>query len=195
MNHLRLRSLALMLPMLATSCAVHSLVTPLPQNSRIKASATALHEICQSGADGDWLVVRQYHATDNFVATVRNCPFSHAAVLLLREQAVIESTASGVHQTPLTEFIDRSHRILLIRPKWAETTTQPAVVAKAKSLCGKPYDFLGLVGLDVPDRYYCSELVMALYQPQQTKMDRIPHPVAPDQLYYYGKILYDTGSL
>lgn len=181
--------------LLACSCAVHPVETPPGPALRIKLTNEAQSAILKTGAAGDWLVVRKYHATDNFIATVRNAPFSHAAVLDPARKMVIESEASGVHATPLMDFLSSCHRVMLVRPKWSTTETRQAALAKAESVVGKPYDLLGLAALDIPDRYYCSELAMIIYRPWLTQQDIIPSPIAPDQLYYFGRVLYDSGAL
>ncbi|MBK9796317.1 MAG: hypothetical protein IPP58_07440 [Holophagaceae bacterium] len=46
---------------------------------------------------------------------------------------------------------------MLLRPQWATTPERQKVVAeKALVPVGRPADFTGLVGLNVPDRYYGS---------------------------------------
>jgi len=189
-------AVALLIPFLLPSCAaVHCRECPPEAGTKATMNRAALEAIQQLGSDGDWLVVRKYHHTDNFIATVRNAPLSHAAVLDLKNQRVVEATAMGTHVTPLAELIADSHRLLLIRPKWANPANREAAVERATALVGKKYDFLGLLGGNVKDRYYCSELALTIYQPFQKRDDIIPHPVAPDQLYFYGRILYDTGAL
>ena len=43
--------------------------------------AEAKQLLRELGRDGDWLVIRGYHASDNLVSSLTNLPFSHAAVL------------------------------------------------------------------------------------------------------------------
>jgi hypothetical protein len=154
-----------------------------------------LEEVRRLGFDGDWLVVRGYHLSDNLVASLTNKPFSHAAVLDLANDRVIEAESVGVHFTPLADFVAKSHRVILVRPVWSNDTTREIAVAKARSVVGRPYDFLGLVGIDVPDRYYCSGLAVEIYRPYIREGDLVPHPVEPGQLHYWGRILYDSGAI
>ena len=85
-------------------------------------------------------------------------------------------------------------RLLLVRPVWADATSSIAALEKARRLVGRPYDFLGLIGVDVPDRYYCSELTLEIYRPFVRPGDVIPRPVEPGQLTYWGRVLYDSGA-
>jgi hypothetical protein len=139
-------------------------------------------------------VVRKYKVTDDLVAGIRGAPFSHAALLDRSQWRVIESDgAHGVATTPLAQFIHDSHRILLIRPKWSVGGEGAAAVARAAGWLGLGYDFLGLLGFDVPRRFYCSELAVVAYPASKRENPPLPRPVAPDQLCFYGRILRDTG--
>jgi hypothetical protein len=178
-----------------TGCAIHPVETPLTEANRQTQDRVVLKEIRRFGADGDWLVVRQYHSTDNLVSTVRNAPLSHAAVLDLSTDSVLEATAKGVHRTSLTEFVARSHRVQLLRPQWSTPANRQAALARGTSSIGKGYDFTGLAGWNHPDRLYCSELAVEIYTPWRTGGPPIPRPVAPDQLYHYARILYDSGPV
>jgi hypothetical protein len=189
-----LRLLPALFAAVLVSCAVHTKECPPDAVSRACLNESALQAILKQGADGDWLVVRQYHKTDNFIATVRNSPLSHAAVLDLKNRRVIQANSEGTHVTALTDFIAGCHRILLIRPKWSSPANRKAALAEAEALIGRKYDYLGLLGIDIPRRFYCSELALHIYRQYQKPSDLIPHPAAPDQLYFYGRILYDSGA-
>jgi uncharacterized protein YycO len=128
------------------------------------------------------------------VASLTNMPFSHAAVLDRDSDQVIEAESIGVHTTPLAQFVAKSQRVMLVRPVWADASNAMAATVKARSLVGRPYDFLGLVGVSVPDEYYCSELAIEIYRPFVRREDIIPRPVAPGQLHYWGRIVFDSGA-
>ena len=177
------------------SCAVHSIEKTQNPEQKLALNTSTISEINNLGADGDWLVVRKTHLTDDMIASFRSSPFSHAAVLDLKKQVVVESNSKGVHVSTLSQFVGSSHRLMLIRPKWKTPKNQQIALDKAYSLLGKGYDYWGLLGINVEDKFYCSELVVAIYKPYITKNDNIPKPIAPDQLYIYGKILLDTGAL
>ena len=181
---------------LLAGCATVPVIENRPTgDERAQLDAAMGDSVRALGRNGDWLVIRGYHATDNFVATVTNKPFSHAAVLDLDRDRVIEAEAQGVHESTLAQFVAKSHRLLLIRPMWAGPESSAAALAKARSLVGRPYDFLGLIGIDVPDRFYCSELTLEVYRPFIRPGDVVPRPVEPGQLYYWGRVLYDSGAM
>ncbi len=178
-----------------SGCAVQSVVPRIDANIAEERNARVVKELQALGHNGDWLVARGYHATDNIVSTLTNMPFSHAAVLDLDANQVIEAESSGVHTTPLAAFVAKSQRIMLVRSVWAHGDSADGAVKKARSLLGRPYDFLGLVGVNIPNEYYCSELAVEIYRSSIRSTDIIPRPVAPGQLHYWGTILFDSGAL
>ena len=144
---------------------------------------------------GDWLVVRGVGAADNMFATITNMPLSHAAIYDAERDEVIESDAEGVHTTSLDEFLARSHRVIVMQPMWATPGNRPAAVRQARSLIGKGYNFTGIVGLNSPDRYYCTQVAINAYMPFMTQKPQnpIPHIIKPGQMYHWGRIIYDSG--
>jgi Permuted papain-like amidase enzyme, YaeF/YiiX, C92 family len=188
------RACVIFLAVLAGACATPSVVVPPEAAMKSSRDAAMLAEVRRAGRNGDWLVIRGYHATDHLVSVATNTPWSHAAVLDADNDRVIEAESQGVHFSPLSEFVGKSHRLLLIRPSWATEKTAGDAVLRARALVGKGYDFLGLAGIDIPERFYCSELAVAVYRPHIPGAERIPRPVAPSQLHYWGRILYDSGN-
>jgi hypothetical protein len=177
-----------------SGCATPAVVSPPPAEIKATRQAEILETLNRLGRNGDWLVIRGYHATDNAVSVLTNTPWSHAAVLDMDNHQVIEAESQGVHFSPLSEFVAKSHRLLLIRPNWATEKSSIQALVDARALVGKGYDFLGLTGMNVPDRYYCSELAVAVYKAHIPASEHIPRPVTPAQLHYWGKILYDSGD-
>ena len=186
-----LRCLPLLFLLFAASCAVKPIIPPSdtldPQNH-----ADILKNVLQHG---DWLVTRGVHGADNFVATVTRMPFSHASIYDAEHDGVIEAEGVGVHRTPLEEFITKSQRILVIRPMWATGENMHGAVQRARNWIGKGYNFTGLAGLGTPDRYYCSQLCIEAYRPFITENPDNPIPliVPPGNMYFWGRILYDSG--
>jgi hypothetical protein len=179
---------------MSAGCATSVVVRPPAADLRSEREVQALEEIRRVGRNGDWLVIRGYHVTDNMVSALTGTPWSHAAVLDLDNSRVIEAEAPGVHFSSLSDFVAKSHRLLLVRPVWSNEKTAPEALERARAFVGKGYDFLGLAGIDVPERFYCSELAVAAYRPYIPAGQWIPRPVAPSQLHYWGRILYDSGA-
>lgn len=184
----------LILLLLTLGCTTPVVVHP--PADRGAREAQSLAAITRLGEPGDWLVMRGYHATDNLVSALTAEPFSHVAVLDPEHHQVIEAEGKGLHTAPLADFLHRAHRVILMRPLWATgPERQRAAVAKARSLVGRPYDFTGLVGLNVADRYYCSELAVAVYAPHASRRDRLPLVIPPGDMHHWATILWDSGPV
>ncbi len=169
-------------------------VEPPPATVRGPQTEAWLTQIRASALPGDWLVIRGYKAADDLVVAATNIPLSHAAVIDVRADEVIESIAEGVRVTPLRDFVDHAHRVLLVRPKWSQGVRPLKALERARAAVGKGYDFSGLVGLSAKDRYYCSELAMYAWQPFMGPNEHVPRVIEPGQMYLWGRVLYDSGS-
>ncbi len=191
-----MRSLALSLSLLAVAVGCNHPLTVAPPKDRGEREARALEAVRRLGQPGDWLVIRGYYATDHFVALATNAPFSHVAVLDPEKDQVIEAEGKGLHTTPLPDFMKKAHRLILMRPQWATTPErQKAAVEKARSTVGSGYDFTGLVGLNVPERFYCSELAVAAYAPHASRKDHLPPVLPPADMHFWATILWDSGPV
>ncbi len=158
-----------------------------------QAQNTQIIESVKSQAiTGDWLVTRGYHATDTLVANATSSSISHVAIYNAESQMVVEAEGKGVHMTPLNEFVDKSYRLLIIRPRWLNADNAEKAFSNAEQLVGKNYDFLGTIGFNSPDRYFCSELAVAVYKEWHRPVERFPDVVKPSDLYLYGNVLYDS---
>jgi uncharacterized protein YycO len=177
--------------LLSTACAgaTKSVVSP---DEALEGSGAA--KIRVQLQHGDWLVIRGFTPANNMVATVTNMPLSHAAIYDQENDQVVEADGDGVHLTPLTKFVETAQRLLIIRPIWAGPETSRGAVNRAKSWLGAGYNFTGLVGLNMPKRYYCTQLVFKAYEPYITTLPNpVPHIIAPGQMYHWGRIIFDTG--
>jgi hypothetical protein len=143
--------------------------------------------------DGMWLVARGYHIGDDIIAIATNSPLSHACVLDLGRQEVIEALGHGVVATPLGEFLRHSHRLLVIRPNGWTREKGAEALARARGKVGSGYDFLGIVGAPSKTRFYCSELALwSMGFPVDRKgPHRIFHPRHLDER---GEVLFDSRS-
>lgn len=178
--------------MFLASCATNVIVRPPPESVRVKQNQVILMAINKVARHGDWLVTRGYKNSDHFVAAITNTPLSHAAIIDKENNQVIEADAHGVYATNLIDFINKSHRVILIRPIWSNNKTMHAAVNKSRSLIGKKYDFLGTIGLNDPEKYYCSELTVYAYSDFHRPYDKLPRVIEPGQLYLWGQVLYDS---
>ncbi len=145
------------------------------------------------GGNGMWLVTRGYHPGDDVVAIATAAPLSHASILDLDKQQVIEAVGKGVVATDLEKFLHESHRVVLIQPPGFDRAKGQATVARARGKIGEGYDFLGTVGLPDDKRWYCSELAVWA---SGTEVDHIgpKNVLHPKSMLKFGKVLFDTGQ-
>ena len=176
------------------SCISRITVTPPVDEVRNRQDKEFLKNILDHGRNGDWFIIRGYHGPDHLIAGITAAPLSHSGVLDMDKKEVVESIAQGVVRTKLNDFIHKSHRIILIRPKWSKGKNGDRAIAKARKLVGSKYDFLGLVGLNSKKRFYCTELCMHVYSDFYSKNEHIPKVIEPVQMYLWGTILYDSRS-
>ncbi|WP_037585528.1 YiiX/YebB-like N1pC/P60 family cysteine hydrolase [Stenoxybacter acetivorans] len=174
-----------------TACAV-SIHTASPNTEQ---QADVIDEIKPILQHGDWLVVRGVHATDDFVSAVTNAPLSHAAVYDAENQEVIEAEGIGVHSTPLADFIAKSQRVMIIRSQWHTPENAVQAVKRARSHIGKRYNLSGLIGINTPDTYYCTQLVVDAYTAgkRAETVNPLPPVILPRQMFHWGRIVYDSG--
>jgi uncharacterized protein YycO len=169
-----------------SGCAVKTVVEDTLDSQRTYA------EIKPILSNGDWMVVRSTNWRSHMVATLTNTPLSHAAIYDEENEQVIEALLAGVRATPLREFLSDANRLLIIRPIWRDEYNQQAI-ERARSWVGKDYNLTGLVGLNLPDKYYCSQLALRAYGPPEEPVNPIPLIIEPGQLYHWGTIIYDSG--
>ncbi len=147
--------------------------------------------ILTHGKQGYWLLIRGYHSTDHLVAGATLSEYSHAAILDLSTNEIIESTSEGVHPLSLEEFISKSHKITIIKPYGYSASRADSAVRIARNYIGKPYDFLGTVGLNSKEKYYCSELAVHCY-PNLIDSLKIPTVIEPRDLLKMGESVYSS---
>lgn len=187
-----MKYLQIALLLLLSGCIARPLVEiEDPELHKIQ-NAQIIKSILYQAKTGDWIVTRGYHATDNLVANATGTPISHAAVYNADTQSVIEAEGKGVHATSLKDFVNKSYRILIIRPRWLNDDNGVLAFTEAQKLVGKDYDYLGTIGFNFPDKYYCSELTINIYKQWYKPVEKFPTVIKPGDLYLYGEVLYDS---
>lgn len=147
--------------------------------------------ILNASENGYWLVVRGYKITDHMVATSTLSDYSHAAILDIKNKTVIEADSKGVHETNLDNFIHNSFLITVVKPLGYDVYKGDSAIMIARGKIGKPYDFLGLIGVNESEKYYCSELTLFCY-PGIRKIQKIPQVIKPSYLLKLGETVYET---
>ena len=178
--------------LILSGCLARTIVRKPSDENHLKQSHIIYLNIDSLAHSGDWFVTRGYHTSDNIVANATGVPISHVAVFDKENKQVIEADNSGIHTTPILDFVDGSYRLLIIRPRWQSPQNSKSALLKAYDLIGRDYDFLGTIGFNIEDKYYCSELAVYIYRDWQKPGEKLPKIIKPGELYLFGEILYDS---
>jgi hypothetical protein len=157
-----------------------------------KQSRVWREEIARHGRDGDWLVIRGYNSSDHLVAVATNAELSHVGVLDANRAEVVEAVAPLVHSVSLQSFLVGADRVVLVRPNEADAVSGAQALERARSMIGKPYDFLGTVGLPERDKFYCSELA-AWSSGREVDRDGLDNVLHPSAMPQSGIVLFDSA--
>jgi uncharacterized protein YycO len=106
----------------------------------------------------------------------------------------VESVAEGVKITKLEVILGEAYRIWVLKPIWASPANRHLAVLRARSKVGSPYNYTGLLGLDTPGAYYCSQFVIDAWRPfmDEGEDNPIPKVISPGRLHHWGKVVYDS---
>ncbi|PJA07530.1 MAG: hypothetical protein COX70_06255 [Flavobacteriales bacterium CG_4_10_14_0_2_um_filter_32_8] len=148
-------------------------------------------EIIALGKDGYFLVARGYKFNDHLVSTATISEYSHAVILDVTNDNIIEATAEGVHPLALDSFIHKSFKITMVKPSGYSPERAEDALQCCSDKLGKPYDFTGTVGIDRTEKFYCSELVVECYQHLVDSI-KLPHVITPGKVLEYGETIYIT---
>lgn len=177
------------------ACSVRSQMVHRPTNGGVDEAITAMwvDEVRRVARDGDWILSRAYALTSDAIVIATGADLSHGSIYDASRGTVIESIASGVREIPLEQLVARNHLLLVVRPAHMTAADGREAVARARTQVGAPFDVTGMVGLDDPDRFYCSELV---YWASQTAARTGSHErvVTPADLMKYGEVIFWSGE-
>ena len=149
--------------------------------------------IDNEGGNGMWLVSRGYRKGDDMVAILTCSSFSHVGILDTDKGEVIESLWNGNVTNSIANFVEISHRVVLVKPEGWTPETGGEALAKARSQLGGKYDFSGIIGLPSSNRWYCSELASWCWGRQPDRKGPW-HVIHPRRLTKMGIVLFDSGS-
>lgn len=186
---------ALVLSATATGCS-HSMVVSRPADKQLDEAYTVQFsdDLATEAQDGDIVLRRGYAVLSDMITLLTAGPdMSHAAIYDAQTRTVIEAVDGGVKETNLHDFVSGAHRVMIVRPTDLRWTERRAAVEKARSAIGTPFDYSGFVGLDDPNRFYCSELVVWAIDARGRGL-AVSRLVAPGALVKYGATVYDSGE-
>ncbi len=177
---------------LLSACVARPTVKIMDQKMHEEQNAHIKDQVLRLAKTGDWLVTRGYHISDNLVSNATGVPISHVGIVNMELLQVVEAEGVGVHLSTVDEFIDKSFRLIIIRPRWRTDENYLSAWENAEQLVGSSYDFLGTIGFNYPNKYYCSELAVSIYHEWFSGKEKFPKVVKPGELYLWGHVLYDS---
>lgn len=191
-----LPALLVSLAILAMSAGCsRSLVVARPEDRRLDAAYSELfiEESLRNVQDGDIVLRRGYAVLSDIITFVTIGPsVSHAGLYDATTGTIIEALDGGVSERSLTAYVGGSHRVVIVRPKVSPSERRAAVL-RARAAIGTPFDYSGFIGIDDPQRFYCSELVVWAYAAKERGFDG-GTLVAPGELAVFGDTVYDSGD-
>lgn len=156
-------SLAALAALVLSAGCNHSAVVSRPKDHKLDDAYTTMWvtDLRDHAQDGDLVLRRGYAVLSDLILMVTPGPaMSHAAIYDGQTGTLIDAVSSGVREVPADAFMKASHRWMIVRPAGMSPSQRRAAVARARASIGTGFDFAGFVGIDNPDRFYCSELVV-----------------------------------
>ncbi len=149
-------------------------------------------EIERVARDGDWLLVRSYSAPADWIVTFTSGEeISHAAIYDAKRKTVVEALMPAVQEIPLTRFVGRNHYLIVVRPPGTDAD-RSAALARARTKIGTAFDLRGMLGVDRPSNFYCSELVYWAYGVGARDPDG-QTIIVPNEMLEFGEVVYFSG--
>lgn len=188
-----LPALTLLLGLLA-GCS-RSLIVARPEEAKLDNAYSQLfvEESIHNAQHGDIVLRRGYAVLSDVITIVSPGPkVSHAGIYDASSRTVIEAVDGGIRERALSDYVRGSHRVIIVRAKVSAAEKNAAVV-QARAAIGIGFDYSGFVGMDDPERFYCSELVAWVYHAEQHGFDA-GRLIAPGELVALGDIVYDSGE-
>lgn len=164
-----------------------SLLVSRPDEDRDRELTRQIVSEVESVAQhGDWLLGRSYSIEGDVVELASDYDISHAAIYDAKNRAVIEATPPRVRRDPIERFVDRNHRVMVVRPHGFNKLDKKIAVRVAEGHIDTPFDWTSVIGLEDPERYYCTELVRVSYG-----LD-LPEGISvPSDLLALGDVVYN----
>ena len=181
---------------MGSGCSAGSMVVQRPTDSRVNREVTVLwaKDIRRVARTGDWILTRSYSLVgDAITAGTGGESVSHASIYDARTGTIIEAVGGGVREVPLEDLLDRNRHAIVVRPAGLSHDERVASVDRARSALGVAFDYSGLIGVDRPDRFYCSELVYWAAGIEARTGER-PRIITPSGLIGHGEVVYYSGA-
>jgi hypothetical protein len=175
-------------------CYHGSLYADRPSDKRVDEAITKMwaQEIRRTAHDGDWILTRSLTPEGDAIATLTGGEqFSHASIVDVTHGTIIEATTPTVQETSIEELLERNWYAVVVHPAGQTEAEGRKAVERARSQIGVEFDSWAFVGLQDPDKWYCSEL--AWWSSGFDEKYGTPVILFPRELMNYGTVVYYSG--
>jgi hypothetical protein len=189
------KRLALVLALATLGGCYHgSLFAERPKDPQVDGAITRMWaaEIRKTAHDGDWILTRSLTPEGDAIATISGGEeFSHASIVDVTHDTIIEATTPAVQETSIEELLVRNWYAVVVHPAGQTDAEGRAALARARAQIGAGFDGWGFVGLQESDKWYCSELVW--WASGFQARFGMPVVILPRDLMKYGEVVYYSG--
>ena len=195
MSHYRLAAAALLVALVgASGCDARSVMVHRPGDKQIDAAITKrwAREIRRTAHTGDWLLSRSYYLVADGIQVATGGVVSHAAIYDAEKDTIVEAVESGIREAPLEVFLQKNHYVIVLRPSGTSAADGATAMERARAQVGGQFDGAGMLGMNDPDTFYCSELVWWATDGDARFGAQVV--ITPSELLDYGEVMYWSGE-
>jgi hypothetical protein len=177
---------------LLAACDRPSVVVERPADPRVNRALERVwvEDIHRVARSGDWILSRSYSVAGDVISVTPGEAVSHASIYDAERGTVIEAISPVVREVPLAQLLGRNRFVYVVRPYGQAPEDGRRAVARARAKLGADFDYAGVMGLDRPEAFYCSELVAwASGVPLGDQL-----VVTPSELFEMGELVYFSGA-
>lgn len=195
MSHTRLAAAVLLLALVGgAGCNARSVMVHRPADKQVDAAITKrwAREIRHTAHTGDWLLSRSYYLVADGIQVATGGVVSHAAMYDAETDTVVEAVESGIREAPLEVFLQKNHYVIVLRPSGTTDADGAQAMERARAQVGGEFDEAGMLGMNDPDTFYCSELVWWATDGEARYGAQVV--ITPSELLDYGEVVYWSGE-
>ena len=180
--------------LLVTGCSARMLHRPTSPTIDRLITRMWVAEMRTHLRHGDWILARSYSGTGDIIARFTGgVDLSHSVMWDAQREVVIESIQPITREISLESLVHRNHYLYIVRPAYLNDRDREVSVARARTMLGSGYDFVGLlIGIRDSRKTYCSLLLFWASDMASRNIEE-PIVVAPSDLLLLGETVYFSG--
>ncbi len=175
-------------------CYTGSLAAERPKDKRVDVAISQMwaDDIRRIARDGDWVLSRSLTWEGDTISFLTGDEqFSHASLVDITHDSIIEATTPEVREIPLEQLMQRNRYVVVVRPTGVSAERARQSVALARAQIGIGFDLWGFIGYEDPDKWYCSELNFWASGMEERHSKEVV--LMPKDMMNYGEVIYYSG--